>query len=42
VTFGACLGEFELELRALLRSASDDGVFSARIPDRELGSYRKP
>jgi SAM-dependent methyltransferase len=40
--FGDRLGDFEHDLRALLNSAADAGLFSEQIPDLALVFYNKP
>lgn len=40
--FGTRRGEFEAELRALLRRASRDGVFAEWLPDTDVRIWRKP
>jgi hypothetical protein len=34
--FGSRLGDFERDLRAVLRQASADGVFAEQLPDTEI------
>lgn len=40
--FGDRLADFQLELRASLTAASDDGLFCEQIPDIALVFYRRP
>jgi SAM-dependent methyltransferase len=40
--FGDELGQFERELRALLREASPGGRFAERLPSTEMMTWRKP
>ncbi|MEU6549012.1 class I SAM-dependent methyltransferase [Streptomyces sp. NPDC046915] len=40
--FGDRLGEFERDLRAVLRQASPDGRFAEHLPPTEIMTWRKP
>jgi SAM-dependent methyltransferase len=40
--FGDRLGDFERDLRALLRQVSPDGVFAEHLPPTEIMTWRKP
>lgn len=40
--FGSRLGDFERDLRAVLRQASADGVFAEQLPDTEILLGAKP
>lgn len=40
--FGERLGDFERDLRELLREASPGGVFAERLPDTEIMYWHKP
>ena len=40
--FGERLGDFEQDLRALLRETSVDGSFAELLPDTEIMTWRKP